>query len=89
MNPARSCAGLYAIRTSYDAAAVMGADLMLRLDEVIGHALNAHAIAAENAPIGRLVEVSGHAVGAWRALAGLNDASHAPEDRALTPAVAA
>lgn len=89
MNPARNCAGLYAIRTAYDSAAVVGADLMLRLDEVIGHALNAHAIAAENAPIRRIVEVSGHAIGAWRALAGLKDGDPAPQDRALTAAVAA
>jgi len=91
-SPGRSCAGLYAIRTAYDSTAVVGTDLLLRLDEVIGHALNAHAIAAEDTPLRRIVEVSGHAIRTWRELAGLDDGGDgdpAPAHRTLTPALAA
>lgn len=72
-NPPHNSAGLYAIRAAYDSTTAVGSELLLRVDEVIGHALNAHAIAAEGATVRRIVEVTGHAIGTWRALAGLDD----------------
>lgn len=91
-SPTRNSAGLYAIRAAYDSTSAVGCDLLLRVDEVIGHAINAHAIASEGAPVRRIVQVTGCAIRAWRALAGLDDGGDgdpASHGRRVTPALAA
>jgi hypothetical protein len=82
MNSTSNVAGEYALRTACDAATFEG----LPVDNVIAHALNAHAAASEGAPASRIVELTRHAIRSWRDLAELDDAGDrgpVPLDRAL------
>jgi len=79
-NSTSSIAGRYALRTAHDSATCDG----LNVDDLIAHALNAHAAASGRSAATRIAEVTGHAIRSWRDLAGLDarDASPVP-DRVL------
>jgi hypothetical protein len=79
--PTLYVAGLYALRTAYQSTALLNAEHIATLDAVAGFALQAHMLAAADrprrsrrdadmAPV--LVELTRHAIQAWRRLAGLD-----------------
>ncbi|WP_204802915.1 hypothetical protein [Mycobacterium riyadhense] len=82
-----SAAGLHAIRAAYESAAMVDADLLPGLDEVVAHAMNAHALGAEGTTASRIIELTRHAIRSWRDLAGLDDPAR--PRRTVIPAEAA
>ena len=74
-------AGRYAVWAAYESIPVVDTHPRLKVDEVIVHALNSHALAAKGAKASRIVEVTRGAIRSWRHLAGLHnagDVSQAP-----------
>ncbi|OBG27523.1 hypothetical protein [Mycobacterium sp. 852002-51057_SCH5723018] len=65
-------AGLYALRAAYHSTAVVSAGHGATLDAVTGNALQAHALATEGATATPIVELTRHAIRAWRSLAALD-----------------
>ncbi|OBF23690.1 hypothetical protein A5725_08870 [Mycobacterium kubicae] len=68
MRASTSVAGRYALRAAYESTVFDGS----LTDEVIAHALNAHAAASGGASASRIVNISRLAIGSWRQLAGLD-----------------
>ncbi|MGH3968526.1 MAG: hypothetical protein ACRDTV_10550 [Mycobacterium sp.] len=64
-------AGRYAVRAAYHSTAPIDTDHGTTLDVVTGNALRAHASATAFASAGA-VEMAGHAIRAWRRLAGMD-----------------
>jgi hypothetical protein len=68
-------AGLYAMRAAYQSVALLGSDQSETLDAIIGNALRAHTLAADETKATAIVELARHAIRAWRSLAGLDTQS--------------
>jgi hypothetical protein len=69
IDPARDPAGLYAVRTAYQSTAPIDAYGQTTLNAITGNAIRAHALAAGGNVATRVVEVTHHAIRAWRDLA--------------------
>jgi hypothetical protein len=83
--PTMHVAGLYAVRAAYHSTALVNTGHRATLDAVTGNALHAHTIATEGTPATPIVELTRHAIRAWRDLAGLDthtDLSWASVDKA-------
>lgn len=76
INPAVSPAGWYAIQTAYQSTALVDTHQQATLDAVTGSAVRAHALATGGTAATRAVELTRHAIRAWRDLAHLDNASH-------------
>jgi hypothetical protein len=61
-------AGMYAVWVAYESAAVVDERLLVKLDEVIARAENAHALASGGTRVSRLVEFTRQAIASWREL---------------------
>jgi hypothetical protein len=77
--PTIHVAGLYAVRAAYRSTALLDTGHRATLDAVTGNALHAHALATGGPRRGRrattatpIVELTRHAIRAWRSLAALN-----------------
>jgi hypothetical protein len=70
--PTVHVAGLYALRAAYHSTALVEAGHRVTLDAVTGNALQAHALATKGATATPIVELTRHAIRAWRDLAGLD-----------------
>ena len=68
-----SGAGVYAVRTAYQAIALVNTEHTATLDAVTGNALRAHTLATEDTGAARVVEVARHAIRSWRRLSQLDD----------------
>lgn len=73
--PTIHVAGLYAVRAAYHSTAIVHTDHQATLDAVTGNALHAHTLAAESAEATPIVELTRHAIRAWRGLAANADRS--------------
>jgi hypothetical protein len=69
--PTLHVAGLYAVRAAYQSTALVNTDHPATLDTVTANALHAHTLAAEDAKVTSIVELTRHAIRTWRSLAGL------------------
>ena len=67
---------LYAVRAGYQSTTLVDTEHCEALDAVTGNALRAHAFATEDNGAARIVEVTRHAISAWRCLAELDDPGH-------------
>jgi hypothetical protein len=74
MNAPLETAGLSAIRAAYESTGFVDTDLRVRVDRVVAHTLRAHALASGGTRASRIVELTRHAIGSWRDLAGLDNA---------------
>jgi hypothetical protein len=72
INPVLNPAGLYAIRAAYQSTAPIDAYGQATLKAVTGNAVRAHALASRVNMATRVVEVTRHAIRAWRDLAELH-----------------
>jgi hypothetical protein len=70
--PTIHVAGLYALRAAYHSTTLVDTGDRATLDAVTGNALQAHALAAEGTKATPIVELTRHAIRAWRDLAGLD-----------------
>jgi hypothetical protein len=68
LNPALNPAGLCAIQTAYQSTALAGTHHQATLDAVTGTAVRTHALAAPGNTATRVVELTRHAIRAWRHL---------------------
>ena len=69
-------AGARAVQAAYETTTFVDNDLLMALDRVVIHTLNAHALASgDTTTATRITELTGHAIGSWRHLAGLNEQS--------------
>ncbi|WP_197504754.1 hypothetical protein [Mycobacterium sp. 852002-51163_SCH5372311] len=78
-------AGGYALRAAYESTTAAGA-VWLTADQVALYAMNAYALAAENATSREIVEFTRQAIRSWRELAGLDStgaSTQSPQDREL------
>jgi hypothetical protein len=67
-----SGAGMRAAQAAAESTAFVDNDLLISLDKVVAHAQNAHGLASGDATAAsRMTQLTGHAIGAWRELAGL------------------
>jgi hypothetical protein len=67
-----SGAGMRAAQAAAESTAFVDNDLLISLDKVVAHAQNAHGLASGDATAAsRMTQLTGHAIGAWRQLAGL------------------
>jgi hypothetical protein len=67
-----SGAGMRAVQAASESTAFVDNDLLMSLDKVVAHAQNAHGLASGDATTARrMTELTGHAIRAWRQLAGL------------------
>ena len=73
--PTIHVAGLYAVRAAYHSTAIVHTDHQATLDAVTGNALHAHTLATESAEATPIVELTRHAIRAWRGLAANADRS--------------
>lgn len=69
INPVLNPAGLYAIRAAYQSTAPIDSYGQATLKAVTGNAVRAHALATRANMATRIVEVTRHAICAWRELA--------------------
>jgi hypothetical protein len=70
-------AGLYAVRAAYQSTALVNTDHRETLDAVTGYALRAHELATTGGTMATsIVELTRHAIRAWRSLAGLDTQSY-------------
>jgi hypothetical protein len=77
--------GMYAMRAAYHSIALVDTDHRATLDAVTGYALRAHMLATGGTRANPIVKLTRHAIGSWRALAGLdshNDANSTSVDSA-------
>ncbi|EID11884.1 hypothetical protein MXEN_15120 [Mycobacterium xenopi RIVM700367] len=74
ISPTLNAAGLYAVRAASESTVLVDTHLRVTVEEVTAHALRAHALATGGAMASRIVELTRHAIRAWRDLAGLDDA---------------
>jgi hypothetical protein len=72
INPVLNPAGLYAIQAAYQSTAPIDAYGQATLKAVTGNAVRAHALATRINMASRVVEVTRHAIRAWRELAELH-----------------
>jgi hypothetical protein len=71
-----SGAGMRAVQVAYEATAFVDNDLLMSLDNVVAHTQNAYALASGDATLAsRMADLTGHAIRAWRQLAGLDPRS--------------
>jgi hypothetical protein len=73
--PTVHVAGLYAVRAAYQSTALVDTDHRATLDAVTGNALRAHELATGGTMATPIVELTRHAIRAWRSLAGLDTQS--------------
>jgi hypothetical protein len=73
--PTVHVAGLYAVRAAYQSTALVDTDHRATLDAVTTNALHAHTLATEGTMATPIVELTRHAIRAWRSLAGLDTQS--------------
>jgi hypothetical protein len=85
INPVLNPAGLYAIRAAYQSTAPIDAYGQATLKAVTGNAVRAHALATRVNMATRIVEVTRHAIRAWRELAEFHQTgtSHQGTDKSL------
>lgn len=74
--PTVHVAGLYAVRAAYQSTALLDTDHRATLDAVTGNALRAHELATGGTMATPIVELTRHAIRAWRSLAGLDTQSY-------------
>jgi hypothetical protein len=86
ISPAANVAGWYALRAAYESTALADSHYRAALDAVTGNALRAHALATGGTVQNRVVELTRHAIGRWRELAGLDNALHI-DDASIDDAV--
>jgi hypothetical protein len=70
--PTIHIAGLYAVRAAYQSTALVNTDYPATLDAVTGNALHAHTLATGGTKAPPIVQLTRHAIGTWRSLAGLD-----------------
>jgi hypothetical protein len=76
-------AGARAVQAAYETTTFVDNDLLMALDRVVIHTLNAHALASGDTTTADLItDLTGHAIRSWRQLAGLDEQSA----RDLSPA---
>jgi hypothetical protein len=69
-------AGARAVQAAYETTTFVDDDLLMALDRVLIHTLNAHAQGSGDASTAsRITELTGHAIRSWRHLAGLDEQS--------------
>jgi hypothetical protein len=69
-------AGARAVQAAYETTTFVDDDLLMALDRVLIHTLNAHAHGSGDASTAsRITELTGHAIRSWRHLAGLDEQS--------------
>jgi hypothetical protein len=69
-------AGAHAVQAACETTTFVDNDLLMALDRVVIHTLNAHASASEDTTTAtRITELTGHAIRSWRHLAGLDEQS--------------
>jgi hypothetical protein len=69
-------AGARAAQAAYETTMFVDNDLLMALDRVMIHTLNAHALASgDSTTATRITEVTGHAIRSWRHLAGVDEQS--------------
>jgi hypothetical protein len=73
--PTVHVAGLYTVRAAYQSTALVDTDHRATLDAVTGNALRAHELAIRGTKATPIVELTRHAIRAWRSLAGRDDQS--------------
>ena len=82
--PTMYVAGIYALRAAYQSAAPLNTEHFETLDAVTGFALQAHTVAAADSlrwsrrkatTASTIVDLTRHAIQAWRSLAGLDGSS--------------
>jgi hypothetical protein len=67
-------AGMRAVQAAYESTTFVDKNLLMSLDKVVSHAQNAHALASgDTTAAGRMTELAGHAIRAWRRLAGVDE----------------
>jgi hypothetical protein len=67
-------AGMRAVQAAYESTTFVDENLLTSLDKVVAHAQNSHALAPGDATTAsRMTELTGHAIRAWRQLAGLDE----------------
>ena len=67
-----------AVRAAFESTRFIDGELLTSLDRVVTHAEKAHALAPGTAgTASRIVELAGHAIRAWRELAGLDEGEDA------------
>lgn len=70
-----SGAGRRAVQAAFESTRFVDNDLLMALDKVVAHAENAYALASgDTSKASRITEFTGHAIGSWRHLAGLDSA---------------
>jgi hypothetical protein len=69
IDPTRDPAGLYAVRAAYQSTAPIDAYGRTTLNAITGNAIRAHALAAGGNMATRVMEITHHAIHAWRDLA--------------------
>jgi hypothetical protein len=67
-------AGARAVQAAYETTTFVDNDLLMALDRVVIHTLNAHALASgDTTTATRITELTGHAISSWRQLAALDE----------------
>lgn len=81
--------GRCAVRAAYQSIALVGAGASTKMDAVTGNALRSHELAPGGLSAARAVDLTRHAIAAWRLLAGLEicgDANPVLADSDVSPA---
>jgi hypothetical protein len=81
--------GRCAVRAAYQSIALVGAAASTKMDAVTGNALRSHELAPGGLSAARAVDLTRHAIAAWRLLAGLEicgDANPVLADSDVSPA---
>jgi hypothetical protein len=73
IGPNANVAGRYALQAAYQSTALVDTHHQVALDEVIGCALRAHALASGDTREDRVMQFTRRAIRAWRDLAGLDN----------------
>ena len=69
-----SGAGMRAAQAAYESTRFVDNDLLMAMDKVVVHAQNAYGLASGDATTAsRIAGLTGHAISAWRRLAGINE----------------
>jgi hypothetical protein len=89
IDPTSNPAGLYAVRAAYQSTAPLDAHGQTTLNAVTGNAVRAHALATRDNVATCVVEMTRHAIRAWRQLAELDQSGAPQQQSSATPRIAA
>jgi hypothetical protein len=86
IRPTVNAAGRYALEAAYESTALVDTHHQVAVDAVTGFAVRTHALATGDTMENRVMQLTRHAIGSWRDLAGLDNArrvDHAAVDNAV------